>query len=398
MPAVANRTDPLKQSAIRSMTRRCRAVGGINIGQGLCQVPPPPTLIEAAAREFAAADHSYSPAEGDPGLLADLGRKLARDNCIDVDPATQIVVTVGATGALNATLRALLEPGDGVLLVEPYYGYHATSVRLFGMLPQPVRSAGPRFELDEAVLRAAVRPGTRAIVLCTPGNPSGRRLTHAELAAVAAVAERHDLLVITDEIYEYIYYDDRPHVSPAAVDGLAHRTVTLSGFSKTYSIPGWRLGYAAGPVPLVERIRAAADALSVCAPTPLQQVARHALALPEHYYPQLRRLYDGKRRRLTAGFDAAGLRVIAPQGAYYLFVDCTPLGVTDGWAASDLLLERAKVATIAGEAFHLEAPDRPYVRACFSLPDEQLDLAATYLSRLGNTPAVAPNQRLVENR
>ncbi len=372
----------VSQSAIRAMTTRCQNLGGINLGQGLCQVDPPRQLLEAAAREFTAAGHSYSPAEGHPGLLRDLARKLSEYNHIDVDPRSQIVVTTGATGALNATLLGLLEPGDGVLLIEPFYGYHAASVRAFGLTVQAVRPRAPAFHLDVDALEAAVVPGVRAIVLCTPANPSGHRLSLPELLAVAAVAERHDLLVITDEIYEYIYYGAPAHLSPAALPELAERTITICGFSKTYSIPGWRLGYAAGPAAMMQRVRLAADALAVCAPTPLQEFARHAVALPEDYYDELRLLYDGKRRRLSVGFEALGLPVRAPEGAYYLLIDCTPLGVTDGWAAAEAILTGAGVATIAGDAFFLSTPDRPWVRACFSVPDPMLDAAVRQLAGL----------------
>lgn len=384
MPSVATRVASMSQSVIRSMTQRCRAAGGVNIGQGLCLVEPPAGLLEAAAGDFADVSHSYSPAEGNPGLLEDLSRKLRRDNGINADPARQIVVTVGATGALNATLLALLRPGDGVLLLEPFYGYHLTSVLLADLVPQPVRLIGPGFLLDPSALAAAVRPDTRALIVCTPANPSGHRMTRAELAAIAEVAERHDLLVITDEIYEYIYYGAEPHLSPTTVDGLADRTMTITGFSKSYSIPGWRLGYVTGPAELIAGVRVVADATSVCAPTPLQELARHALALPDSYYRDLRQMYDRKRQRLSAGFMAAGLPVSAPEGAYYLFVDCSLLGFSDGWSASDSLLTEAGVAVIPAEAFYLDPPDNPYVRACFSLPDRALDEAADRLLRVSD--------------
>lgn len=378
----AKRMAGLKQSAIRAMTARCEAVGGINLGQGLCQVAPPRSLLEAGAAGFAAASHSYSYAEGDPGFLRAVAEKLGRDNGLTVDPANGIVTTIGATGAFTATLTALFDPGDGIIVLEPFYGYHMSAIKLLELEPQPVPLRAPEFRLDADALRAAVTERTRAIVVCTPANPSGRRLTTEELGQIAAVADEHDLVVVTDEIYEYIYYTEGRHVSPATVDGLAARTVTISGLSKSYSVPGWRLGYATAAPDLLAPIRTAADTLAVCAPTPLQQLAVHALTLPESYYTDLRALYDGKRRRLADAFAAAGLTPNEPEGAYYLFVDCSALGVADGWQAADMLLDQTGVATVPGEAFYLTKPDRPYVRACFSVPDETLEDVGRALDKL----------------
>ncbi|QMU69983.1 pyridoxal phosphate-dependent aminotransferase [Streptacidiphilus sp. P02-A3a] len=375
----ANRLKGLEQSPIRAMTQRCEAVGGINLGQGLCRVPPSVELLEAAAHDFPSIDHSYSYAEGDAGFRADIADKILRYQGLDVDPSRQIVATVGATGAFNAVLSAFLNPGDGVLVLEPFYGYHVACLRFFGIVPQPVRLEAPAFTVEREALQAAVTARTRAIVICTPGNPSGRRFTTEELEVVVAVAEEHDLLIITDEIYEHIYFSPGRHISPATIPGAAERTVLISGLSKTYSIPGWRLGYAVASPDLSRSIRGAADALTVCAPTPLQQAARHALRFPESYYENLRDLYDGKRALLTAAFEAAGAKVGKPEGAYYLFVDCSGLGARSGHEAAELLLEKAKVATIPGEAFYLDDPGIPYVRACFSHPDDLLREAAQQL-------------------
>jgi len=382
MTQAATRLDNFAQSPIRAMTQRCQAVGGVNLGQGLCQVRPPNALLDAGAREFSRVDHSYSAAQGDREFLRAVADKLNRYNGIDVEPSEQVVATIGATGAFNATLLALLNPGDGVVLIEPYYGYHMSAIRLFGLLPQPVRLSMPNFRLELEALREAVTDETRAIVVCTPVNPCGRRFTPVELANVAEVAQDRDLIVITDEIYEHIYYTDGDHLSPATVAGLEDRTLTISGLSKSYSIPGWRLGHVSGPRELIASIRVVADSLSVCAPTPLQQIACHALSLPDSYYLDLRRIYDAKRRRLTAAFAAAGVAPNDPEGTYYLFVDCSALDVPDGWAAAQVILELGGVATIPGEAFYVDAPDRPFVRACFSVPDEALDRASDGLRRI----------------
>jgi aminotransferase len=382
MIRTAERLDNMQQSAIRAMSQRCEAVGGINLGQGLCRTPPPPSLLQHSVERIRSVNHSYSLAQGDQNFRKAVARKMAVYNGLEVEPETQIVVTIGASGAFNAALLAFLNPGDGILLPEPYYGYHLAAARLYGLEPQPIPLTPPGYRLERTALEEAVTERTRAIVVCTPANPTGRRLDCEELETVAAVAQEHDLLVITDEIYEHIYYNGRPHLSPATVDGLWERTITISGLSKTYSIPGWRLGYAAGPTDLIKPLRVVADILSVCAPTPLQQLAVHALTLPDSYYQSLRDMYQDKRKRLTSAFESSGLSVNTPDGAYYLLVDCSALGVPNGWAAAEFILDRARVATVPGEAFYLTSPPHPSVRVCLSVEDRTIERATEQLDRL----------------
>ncbi|GAA2710221.1 MULTISPECIES: pyridoxal phosphate-dependent aminotransferase [Streptomyces] len=385
MIATARRLHGKQQSLIRAMTERCTAVGGINLGQGLSRMPPPDSLLHTAAAGFATADHSYSLAQGDPALRKAIARKLATYNNIDVDPEDGIVATIGASGAYNAVLLSYLDPGDGILLPEPFYGYHHAAAELYGAVPEPLRLTAPDFHLDAQVLEESATERTRAIVLCTPNNPSGRRLTAEEISAVAAFAERRDLLVITDEIYEYIYYTPEQHLSPAAFDSLKHRTITISGLSKTYSIPGWRLGYAAGPARLIQPVRTAADILSVCAPTPLQQLAEHALELPESFYSAMRQQYRSQRDRIADAFRTAGLAPNQPEGAYYLLIDCSALGVENGHEAADTILTTTGIATIPGEAFHRDVPPHPYVRACFAVSQRDIARAEEALADIDFT-------------
>jgi aminotransferase len=380
MVDVANRMRGLQQSALGAMTVRCLEVGAVNLAQGLSQVPPPASLLAQGARDFADLGHSYSQPEGLAVFREAVADKLKRCSGLSVEPATQVLATVGATGALMATLRALLDPGDGVILFEPFYSYYLSSLQVEDLRPQPVRLLGPDFEIAEESLRAAVTDRTRAMIICTPNNPSGRRLTAAELKIVSAVAEEHDLLVITDEVYEDIYFDAAPHLAAATVGNLGERTVTLSSLGKSFSIPGWRLGYVCGPEKLIGAIRIAADSLVVCAPAPLQELGARALKLGEDYFRDLRAMYDRKRRSLAEGFAAAGLSPNEPEGSYYLFVDCSRMGVATGAEAAEVLLEYSLVGTVPGEAFYLDAPDRPYVRACFSLPDEAIAEAVDRLT------------------
>ncbi|MFE4358026.1 MULTISPECIES: pyridoxal phosphate-dependent aminotransferase [unclassified Kitasatospora] len=377
----ARRLDGFRQSTIRAMTERCVAVGGINLGQGLSRTPPPDDLLDHATAHFASADHSYSPAHGDAVLRQAVARKLAEYNGVHVDPEHGVVATIGATGAYNAAVLAHLDPGDGLLLPEPFYGYHRTVAEIHGVVPQPVRTDAPGFRIDRAALEAATTDRTRAIVLCTPGNPSGHRMPPDEIEEVARFAADRDLLVITDEIYEHLYYGDEPHRSPASFDLLRDRTITVSGLSKTYSIPGWRLGYAAGPPELIAPLRIAADALSVCAPTPLQQIAARAFTLPDSFYARTRQDYRRKRDRIAAAFRDAGLATNDPEGAYYLLVDGTPLGGDSGEVA-ETILSAAGIATIPADAFHLGPAPYPYVRACFALTDADILRVEEHLSEV----------------
>ncbi len=381
----ASRIRGLQQSPLRAMTVRCQELGALNLAQGLSQVPPPAALLAEGARDFGRLGHSYTPPEGLAVFREAVADKRKRNSGLSVDPATQIVATVGATGALTATLTALLDPGDGVLLFEPFYSYHLSALRVHELRPEPVRLVGPEFEITGETLRAAVSDRTRAMILCTPNNPSGRRLTVPELMAVSAFAEDHDLLVITDETYEDIYFGSTPHVAPAAIGDLGRRTVTTSSLGKSFSIPGWRLGYACGPERLISPIRIAADSLVACAPAPLQELGARALRLGDEYHRDLRAMYDRKRRTLADGLRAAGLSPNEPEGSYYLFVDCSRMGVASGVEAAEVLLEKTLVGTVPGEAFYVGRPERPYVRVCFSLPDEVLAEAVIRMKNGGLT-------------
>ena len=380
MAKVASRMRGMQQSPLRAMTVRCQELGAINLAQGLCQVPPPASLLAEGARDFADFGHSYSPAEGLAVFREAVADKLKRHSGLSVEPATQVVATIGATGALIATLTALFDAGDGVLLFEPFYSYHMAALKLLDLRPQPVRLTAPDFEIAEESLRAAITDRTRAMILCTPNNPSGRRLTAAELMTISAVAEEHDLLVITDEVYQDIYFGSAPHIAPATIGNLGERTLTISSLGKSFSIPGWRLGYVCGPERLLRVIRVANDGLVGCAPTPLQELGARALRLGDGYYHDLRAMYDAKRRALAAGFTAAGLVPNEPEGSYYLFVDCSRMGVANGAEAADILLQRSLIGTVPGEVFYLNPPELPYVRVCFSLPDEVIAEAVSRLA------------------
>jgi aminotransferase len=354
------------------MTRECERVGGINLGQGICDLPTHELVRDGAITAIRENRSTYSFPEGVATLRRAIADKVARENGIQADPETDIVVTIGATGAFTSTLMALLDPGDAIILFEPYYGYHLNTAVLAGIVPQFVTLDLPSFALDEARLRSAVTPKTRAIVVCSPGNPSGKMFTKDELEIVARVAREHDLLVITDEIYEYFRYDDRVHVSPATIDGLADRTVSIMGLSKTFSITGWRLGYAVAKAELARPIALVNDVYYVCAPTPLQLGAAAGFAAPPSYFESLRASYQKKRDMICDALEAAGMSPVVPQGAYYVLADLSRTGYGRALDAALALLERTKVASIAGTAFFSGAAGERFLRFCFAKEDDVL--------------------------
>jgi aminotransferase len=362
----------LIQSDIRAMTRECDRVGGINLGQGLCDLPTPDLVVEGAIRAIRAGENSYSYAEGTPELRVAIARKLARDNALEFDPAREIVVTVGASGAFASAITALLDPGEGILIPEPYYGYHYNTALVAGLEPQVVAMRAPAFRIEETSLRSALRENTRAIVVCTPANPCGRMFDRHELELVASVAEERDLLVITDEVYEYIRFDGREHISPATVGGLATRTVTIGSFSKTFSITGWRVGFAAAPPEMAEAIRLVSDLYYVCAPTPLQLAVAAGLDGGAEHLERMPAMFERKRNRMCEALASAGLPPIVPEGSYYVLADVSGLGLSDSRSASLAVLERAGVASVPCRAFFQSDDGERYLRFCFAKSDEDL--------------------------
>lgn len=373
---LSDRLRGMAQSEIRNMTRECERVGGINLGQGLGDLPTPPLVRDGAIQAIRDRKSTYSFPEGAAELRNLIAAKLERDNGIRANPKTEIVVTVGSSGGFACAVMGLLNPGDGILLLEPYYGYHLNASLLAGLKPQFAPLDPPDFNLDENRLRAAIRPDTRALVLCSPSNPSGRMYGEADLRILERVVTDHDLLLITDEIYEYIIYDGRKHVSAAALGNLRERTVTLMGLSKTFSITGWRMGYAVAPEPLARALTLANDLFYVCAPTPLQYGIAEGFKSPPEFFARLKADYQRKRDILCEGLNDAGLRPIVPQGAYYVLADVGHLGFPTAKAAAMALLEETKVASVPGTAFYQGGAGEKLLRFCFAKEDDVLHEAA----------------------
>ncbi len=380
-PFLSRRLSGLVQSDIRSMTRECDRVGGINLGQGLCELPTPSIVRAGAARAIDEGRNAYSYPEGVPELREAIAKKLEREHGLSFDPASEVVVTVGASGAFAATVTALLDPGDGLLLFEPFYGYHLNTAIVAGLEPQLLELEAPRFRLEGSRLRAAIRPNTRAIVICTPSNPCGRMFSVAELEVLDEIATEHDLLVITDEVYEYIRFDGREHVAPATVGRLRERTVSITSLSKTFSITGWRIGYAAAKKDMANAITLVNDLYYVCAPTPLQIAVADGFEGPREYLDDLATTFQHKRDKICGALASGGMEPVVPEGAYYVLADVAGLGYESSRAAALGVLERTGVASVPGSAFYSGDAGTRFLRFCFAKEDEELDEACRRLEK-----------------
>src|SRR5690606_23022408 len=291
--------------------------------QGVCDLDPPAPLVAGATAAVTGADRQvYTPYRGLPELRAAIAEKLRTFNGLGDCTADSVCVTLGASGAFFAAVTALLEPGDEVLLLEPFYSYHHTALQLAGVVPVCVPLHGPGLALDVEAVRRAIGPRTRGLVLNTPANPSGRVFGADELRSLANGLAGTDVVVQTDEGYEYLCYDGRRHVSPATVPGLTERCLTIGSFSKTFSITGWRVGWVAGPPDVVDAIGRVCDQIHVCAPRPLQRGVERALReLPAAFYDDLGRDYERRRDRFCDALEAAGFEFRRPEGAYYVLAD-----------------------------------------------------------------------------
>ena len=375
MKPLAARARALRQSDIRAVTFEVNRVGGVNLGQGICDLATPDPILEATAEAVRSGPGIYTAYHGIDALRAAIADRARSFNGLPASPEN-VVVTAGSTGAFVAATLALCEPGDEVILFEPFYGYHAGLLRLHGVVPVAVPLTPPdgpdgRWAFDPDRLEAAVTPRTAAVVVCTPANPSGKVWTEAELDALLAVAERHDLWCLTDEIYETMTYDGRRHVSLASRPGAWERTVTLSGFSKTFNMTGWRLGYALAPAALAETLGLVADLVYICPPAPLQYGLAAALPMPDAYYTTMLADYTAKRTRMVDALRAIGFSIAPPEGAYYAFANLgerrgTP-GFEDARAAATTLIETAGVACVPGPSFFADPADGDgWLRFCYA--------------------------------
>jgi aminotransferase len=374
------------QSEIRAMNLLCANAQGLNLAQGVCDTDPPHPVVAEAIEAIEAGHNIYTRLDGIASLREGIAAKLKDWNGIHADPDGEVLVTSGATGAMYSALLALLNPGDEVLILEPFYGYHILTLRSQRLVPVTVPLVGAAYALDMDRLRAAVTSRTRAIILNTPGNPSGKVFTVAELEALATFACAHDLFVLTDEMYEYFLYDGAKHISIATLPGMAERTITISGFSKTFSVTGWRLGYLHADRKWIPAIANFHDLTYICAPAPLQYgAAAGLLNLPASFYADLAAEYERKRDRICAALTTAGLTPSVPRGAYYVLADATSVRGTDAKAKARTLLAETGIATVAGSAFYAtDAQGKNngdhLLRFCYAKKDAELDEACRRLA------------------
>jgi aminotransferase len=378
----------LGHSDIRAMTQACAKVKGLNMAQGVCDTPSPSVVIEAAARAMEAGNNIYSRFDGLLELRQAIAGKLVRDNDMKVDAERDITVSAGATGAFHCACLALLNPNDEVILFEPYYQYHISALLAVDAVPIILSMRPPDWTVSIQEIERAVTSRTKAIIVNSPANPSGKVFSAVELEGIAAVARRHDLLVMTDEIYEYFLYDGRTHVSMAALPGMADRTITIGGYSKTFSVTGWRIGYSVACEPLTQAIGAMNDLLYVCAPTPLQAgVAAGILALPASFYREQAKDYQGKRDRFCAALERAGLAPSVPQGAYYVLADASKVPGHTGKERAMYVLDRIGLAGVPGEAFFSGPDGHRFIRFSYAKTDSDIDEACWRLARLASAGA-----------
>jgi aminotransferase len=384
MKTRSDRINGLVQSEIRAMTRACDAVGGVNLGQGICDTPTPTIVEEAASEAIATHRSTYTRFDGTAELREALAAKFRRDNNMAPDAETEVVVTVGSSGALACTLNALCDPGDELLLFEPFYGYHMNTALVAGMVPKPIPLHPPSFTLDTDAIEQSITPRTRAILINTPVNPSGKVFSREELVRLSALCIKHDLLCITDEVYEYLIYGDHEHVSMGSLPGMWERTVTLGSYSKTFSITGWRIGYATAAAPLAAGIGLMNDLYYICSPHPLQlAVAKGIRELPASFYTDMRDEYLAKRDDFCSVLTEVGLPPVVPDGAYYVLADVSRLGEATAKDAAMRLLHESGVASVAGSAFFVGPEGEKYVRFCYAKRDEPLNRAMNQLRAWG---------------
>lgn len=387
MKELSRITEMFTESVIREMTRICDAVGGTNLSQGFPDFETSSAIKEAAIRAINANLNQYPVTFGEPELREAISRKVLAYNGIVCDPKTEITVTCGATEAMMATLRAIVNPGDEFIVFEPFYENYGPDGILSGAKPRFVSLKPPQWQFDPDELASAFNNSTKAIVINTPNNPTGKVFSKAELEVIASLCQKWDVYAITDEIYEHILYDNNKHISIASLPGMADRTITINSISKTYSVTGWRVGWAIATPPITARIRKVHDFLTVGAPTPLQHAAAVALQFPAEYYKGLSERYGIARTRLSAILSEVGFRPSQPSGAYYLITDTSQLmkrlGASDDVEFSRNLVNNFGVACVPGSSFFNDKKmGRELVRFAFCKSPKTFDRVEEQFRRL----------------
>jgi aspartate/methionine/tyrosine aminotransferase len=385
---LSDKVEHFTESVIREMTRQAMLHGAVNLAQGFPDFPAPAEIKQAAQEAVAHDVNQYAITWGAKNLRNAIARQMKAWQGIEVDPETQITVCCGSTEAMISTLLAVCNRGDEVIVFEPFYENYGPDSILSGAKPvfvklRPPATADGEWTLDERELRAAFHNHTKAVILNTPNNPTGKVFTRAELELIRDLCVEFNVLAITDEIYEHIIYDGTQHISMASLGGMADRTVTINGLSKTYSVTGWRVGWAVAAPNITNAIRKVHDFLTVGAPAPLQEAGATALSLPASYYQSLATAYCARRDRLMPGLAEAGFRCFRPRGAYYVMTDISTFGFPDDVAFTKYLVKEIGVAAVPGSSFYNDPRDgAKQVRFAFCKRAETLDEAGKRLKKL----------------
>jgi len=377
----ATRLNGLRESVIREMTRLAMAHNAINLAQGFPDFPPPPEILNAAHQALDAGHNQYTITWGLPELRRRISAKMQTRYGLNYDLDRHISITCGVSEAIVASVLGVADPGDEVILIEPFHENYLPAVIFAQATPVFVPLEPPDYTLDPDRLRRAFSNRTRAVILNSPHNPTGRVFTRAELESVARLCLEFDVVAITDEIYDHITYDGRLHIPLASLDGMFERTITISGLGKTFAVTGWRLGYACAPEPLTTALRTVRDFITICAPAPLQHAAAVALDLPEAYYLQLTRGYTERRARMMTILAENGFHAQPPEGAYYVMSDFSGWGFEgDDSAFARYLTQQVGVAVVPGSSFYFtKGLGRGLVRWAFAKKLETLEAVAERL-------------------
>jgi aminotransferase len=383
------------ESVIREMTRQALRHGAVNLAQGFPDFPAPEEIKRAAQQAIEADVNQYAITWGSKDLRSAIARHAKQYQGMEIDPETEITVCCGSTEAMIASLLAIVDGGDEVVIFEPYYENYGPDVILSDATPKfvklrPPEREGAEWTFDERELRAAFSEKTKAVIVNTPNNPTGKVFTRAELEFIRDLCAEFDALAVTDEIYEHILYDGAKHISMATIDGMRDRTITINGMSKTFSVTGWRVGWAIAPASLTSAIRKVHDFLTVGAAAPLQAAGAIALSLPESYFKNLAEGYCKRRDLLVPVLREAGFKAYLPKGAYYVMTDVSGFGYANDLEFAKHLVAEVGVATVPGSSFYRDPKDgSKQVRFAFCKKDETLMEAGRRLKRIQNSRAAA---------
>ncbi|HEY4740222.1 MAG TPA: aminotransferase class I/II-fold pyridoxal phosphate-dependent enzyme [Candidatus Acidoferrales bacterium] len=371
------------ESVIREMTRLALAHDAVNLSQGFPDFPAPAEIKEAAQRAIAGDINQYAITWGAKSLRNAIAQKVERQQGMSIDPEREITVCCGATEAMISTMMALINPGDEVIAFEPFYENYGPDAILSGATPRFVKLCPPDWRFDPDELKAAFGPATKAIILNTPNNPTGKVFERAEIEQIRDLCDRWNAYVITDEIYEHMVYDGAVHIPPATVEGLRERTITINALSKTYSVTGWRVGWAIAPPEVTSAIRKVHDFLTVGAAAPLQEAGAVALQFPESYYEKLAADYLVRRDKMLAILGDAGFRCFRPRGAYYIMTDISAFGFSDDVTFARHLVKEIGIAAVPGSSFYRNPADgSKQLRFTFCKSEKTLKAAAERFAKL----------------